>query len=640
MGEPVEEHGEMGSLRRAQISLQRTRAAAFVLLWLVAIGGRSLGQLTLDRLEALALMVSSFGSALLFEQLYRRRFDRRWGLDITPVWMALDVLFITWALQLSGETSGLWLVWYLTNTAAAAFIGGSNAALGVALGNCSAYLALMVARGEIRGFDDGLVAALFRLVVLYGAGFIFLRGIAELRRKRLEIRQLVAEKGQQLEELSALARTLEERSGELAEATSRSREANRAKSQFLANMSHELRTPLNSIIGFSEILNEKLGDGLEPRYRKFLGNILDSGRHLLGLINDILDLSKIEAGKMILTLERVSLVDVVHGVRSVMSGIAGKRRIDLRLELEDGLPLVVGDGPKIKQILYNLVSNAVKFSPDGMPVVLGARHRAADQSPLGVESVTLWVEDRGIGIAPEHHEMVFQELQQVDGASTRAHGGTGLGLALVRRFVQMHGGRVSLESELGQGSTFRVELPCDASKVMVIPETAEVVALSQEAIDAARAARDASETEKTQMVLIVEDDEPFARAVQRDLETAGYRTFWARHGEEALAWLADETPSVITLDLELPGMDGWEVLKRLKGQASTASVPVIIVSLVENPELGFALGADDYFVKPLERHRFLARLETLASPAGQPMDRSDLLRTIDSVVRRRRGEGV
>ncbi len=603
------------------LTVQRSRAIAFVGMYVVAMAGRLAGILDFDYRWAHVLVVTAVGSAVACYQLYRQGLDRRWKIELNVVWMTCDVFFLTWMVYLTHGSSDLWLVWYLTNTAAAAFVAGRRATLRVAVANCVAYLLLLVLIGEIRGLDRALGVALIHLGLLYAASFFFLRGIADLRDKRHRIRELARDRSQQLEELKRLTATLDRQARDLADAHLNSQESSRAKSQFLANMSHELRTPLNSIIGFSEILCEKLSDQLEPRYGKFLNNILDSGRHLLGLINDILDLSKIEAGKMDLSLEKVSFGDVVHGVRSVMLGVVGHRGIKLDVDHVEELPPLVADGPKVKQILYNLISNAIKFSPDGSTVQIAARALSAEVSLLGVPTVEIRVADQGIGIAPEDQIAIFEEFRQVDGGVSRAHGGTGLGLALVRRFVEMHGGIVSLESTAGRGSTFTVCLPVDASRVMLTPEAAaRETTLSEELVPRSveRPAADPVATfqDDSPVVLVVEDDEPFYRALAADLEGTGYRPRWAHHGEEALRLAGELQPAAITLDLSLPGMDGWEVLKALKDDTLTAHIPVIIVSLLENHELGFALGAEDYFVKPLERRHFLARLEDLLGDAG------------------------
>ncbi len=621
------------------LTVQRSRAIAFVGMYVVAMAGRLAGILAFDYRWAHVLAATAVGSAVVFYLLYRQGLDRRLKIELNVVWMTCDVFFITWMVYLTHGSSNLWLVWYLTNTAAAAFVAGRRATLWVAVANCLAYLLLLVSLAEIRGLDRALGGALINLALLYAASFFFLRGIADLRDKRHRIRELARDKSRQLEELKSMTATLDRQARELVDAHLRSRESSRAKSQFLANMSHELRTPLNSIIGFSEILSEKLSGRLEPRFNKFLKNILDSGRHLLGLINDILDLSKIEAGKMELSLEKVSLGDVIHGVRSVMLGVVGHRGIKLDVDHVEELPPLIADGPKVKQILYNLISNAIKFSPDGSTVRIAARSLRAEDSLLGVHTAEIRVADQGIGIAPEDQISIFEEFRQVDGEVTRAHGGTGLGLALVQRFVEMHGGIVSLESAAGRGSTFTVCLPVDASRVMLTPETTarettarETTARETTAPEARRlrargqaiGAGEISPEPETPgtlqdgspVVLVVEDDEPFYRALAADLEGAGYQPRWARHGEEALRLASELQPAAITLDLSLPGMDGWEILKVLKDDTLTAHIPVIIVSLLENHELGFALGAEDYFVKPLERRHFLVRLEDLLGDAG------------------------
>ncbi len=246
------------------------------------------------------------------------------------------------------------------------------------------------------------------------------------------------------------------------EQTSRAAEqASRAKSAFLATMSHELRTPLNSIIGFSEILLRKLGDDGDPRVARFLTNILTSGHHLLALINDILDLSKIEAGRMVLELEETDPAGVIDGVCRIAHGMAAKRQIEIVQEVEPDLPAAMLDSGRLKQVLFNLLSNAVKFSPEGSRVTVRARLVPAARSPLSRRSLELEVADRGIGIPPGQLERVFEEFHQVESGAARRFQGSGLGLALVRRFTGLMGGRVRAESSVGEGSTFTVLLPAD-----------------------------------------------------------------------------------------------------------------------------------------------------------------------------------
>jgi signal transduction histidine kinase len=235
-------------------------------------------------------------------------------------------------------------------------------------------------------------------------------------------------------------------------------EADRAKSQFLAAMSHELRTPLNSIIGFSEILDTRVGAQLGEQHARFLKHINNSGTHLLRLINDILDLSKIESGKMNFDPEVIEPGTFCEGVLAITRGVAGPRAIKLVLEAPESLPSFEGDPIRVKQVLYNLLANAVKFSPEGSTVTLGVRAVAPSEPPLHAAAIEFRVTDHGIGIAPEHHAIIFEEFRQVD-ETARGKGGTGLGLALVRKLVAMHGGAVALHSRLGDGSTFVVTLP-------------------------------------------------------------------------------------------------------------------------------------------------------------------------------------
>jgi len=602
---------------RFHLAVQKSRLGVIAVMLLVAVVARAAGLVDFDdRVVAVGFSIG-FASVFLFMALHRAAAERGWRAPIQYGWMALDIVLICWSIYVIRDSSPLWLIWFLTNVTAAAFVEGRRAAHATMAASCVAYLALLVGMGRIQGFDHELGLAVGRLALLFGGSYFMVRGIADLREKRLEIAALDEEKRGQLEELHQLAGELDRRGRELADANRAIVEANRAKSQFLANMSHELRTPLNSIIGFSEILSEKLAGAIEPRFEKFLANVLQSGRHLLALINDILDLSKIEAGRMDLVFEPVSLADVVHGVESVMHGVAARRTIRLAVEISPGLPPVVVDSPRIKQVLYNLVSNAVKFSHEGDTVTLRARPLPEGSSPLGVPAVLVEVQDHGIGIRREDQQLIFEEFRQVDGGTTRNMGGTGLGLALVKRFVAMHGGRVEVESEPGRGSLFRVLLPVDATRAPGRRAGGEPVSFGFPVSEsqAALAARAGT-------VLVAEDDEEFFRALAGDLEAAGYQVLRARDGDEALALARSAAPAAITLDLVLPGRDGWEVLKELKADPATASIPVIIVSLIANHELGFALGAADYFVKPLDRALFLARLREIAAPGaagGRPL---------------------
>ena len=364
------------------------------------------------------------------------------------------------------------------------------------------------------------------------------------------------------------------------------REANKHKSVFLANMSHELRTPLNAIIGFSELLSDAKEDQFdEATHRRFLNQILTSGKHLLGLINDILDLSKVEAGQMELRLAEVSVPEVVDQVTRTVEPLVGKKNITLTADVAGGGE-ILADAGKVKQMLLNLVSNAIKFTPEGGTVTIAARRHK--------DTVEISVADTGIGIAEDDQRQIFQEFHQVDQGPGRKHEGTGLGLALTKRFALLHGGDVRVTSRVDRGSVFTLVLPARASA----PSASEHVA----------AATSMNGSGKGSLVLVVEDDPAAAELMTRQLVAAGYRTEVARTGNEALAKAHELQPAAITLDIILPEVDGWEVITRLKSDERTSSIPIIVVSVVDNPELGIALGAIDYFVKPVDASVLIDRL--------------------------------
>jgi len=358
-------------------------------------------------------------------------------------------------------------------------------------------------------------------------------------------------------------------------------------------MSHELRTPLNAIIGFSELLeNHTFGD-LNERQQRYVANVLTSGRHLLQLINDILDLSKVEAGHMELALSEFDVRTTLAEVRTVVGTLAMKKHLSLDLEVEGSIGTLTADQSKFKQVLYNLLSNAIKFTPDGGSVRVTVR-RAPE---VGLKKSGEWIEvavaDTGIGLKSEDQERIFDTFEQVDSAYAREQQGTGLGLALSRRFVELHGGRIWVESEVGKGSIFRFVLPLVAGAVTAEPAT-----------DNGRAA--SADQENHPLVLVVEDDKQARELLAHDLVQAGYRVAHAATGKEAVALAQELRPNAITLDVLLPDQDGLKVLAQLKALPETRAIPVVIVSLTEGRELGFSLGAVDWLVKPANPVNFLA----------------------------------
>jgi CheY-like chemotaxis protein/two-component sensor histidine kinase len=351
-------------------------------------------------------------------------------------------------------------------------------------------------------------------------------------------------------------------------------------------MSHELRTPLNAIIGFSELLSDDDTDRFDAATRRrFLDQIHSSGQHLLQLINDILDLSKVEAGQMELHLEPIELGNVITEVQATVEPLAKSKAIALNVEPFPELHLTA-DSAKLRQMLLNLTSNAIKFTPSGGRIEI--RTRRVEQW------VEIAVSDSGIGISEADLGRLFTEFQQLDAGPGRQQEGTGLGLALTKRFAELHGGDVSVVSVEGKGSTFTLRLPLEAQAATNLP--------------APQPQRTESVDRDQPLILVVEDNPEATEILSRHLDTGGFRMRTARTGSEALKMARELKPVAITLDILLPEIDGWEVLTRLKDDEQTRDIPVVVVSVVDNPALGRALGALDYFVKPVDGKALLSRL--------------------------------
>jgi signal transduction histidine kinase/CheY-like chemotaxis protein len=395
------------------------------------------------------------------------------------------------------------------------------------------------------------------------------------------------------DELGTLAANLNRMTAELGRLYHQLEAANRHKSEFLASMSHELRTPLNAIIGFSEVLLERLFGDLNEKQEEYQRDILDSGRHLLLLINDILDLSKVEAGHMELERGCFSLPEALENGLTMVRERASRHGIELDLQVDPDLDVIEADERKVKQVVFNLLSNAVKFTPDGGRVGITAGLDG------GEVRITVW--DTGIGIAPEDQARIFEEFQQVGGLERQRQEGTGLGLALARRFVELHGGSLGVESTVGQGSRFSFTLPARiTSPVEAVAEVAKPTESGME--------RDSP------IVLVVEDDPQAAELLRLYLEGAGCRVEMAWDGEDGFIKSCHLHPALITLDLLLPKLDGWDLLVRLKGEPTTREIPVVIVSIKEERGKGFALGASDYLVKPVSREELVNALQRVGLP--------------------------
>jgi signal transduction histidine kinase/DNA-binding response OmpR family regulator len=384
---------------------------------------------------------------------------------------------------------------------------------------------------------------------------------------------------------------------EVAKAKEASEMANRTKSLFLANMSHELRTPLNAIVGYSEMLQEEAADRKLDSFSADLEKITLSGRQLLALINDILDLSKIEAGKMELYLETFDLNALIDEVAATINPMVEKNSNQLHIERAKDLGGIRADQVKVRQALYNLLSNAAKFTHDGS-ITLNAEREMMDDA----EWIVFRVADTGIGLTPEKIVKLFQDFTQADASTTRKFGGTGLGLALTRRFCQMMGGDVTVSSVPGKGSTFTIKLPAIVREVKVEPTSDGVAAAATRVVSGLDRSSDPI-PEPSTCVLVIDDDPTQRDLMRRFLSKEGFCVRSANSGEEGLRLARELLPVAITLDVMMPDMDGWAVLKALKADAVLREVPVIILTMVDDPERGFRLGAADYVTKPVNRRR-------------------------------------
>ncbi len=435
----------------------------------------------------------------------------------------------------------------------------------------TAYGSEQVAAEALRGGADDYIAKP-----------IDLRRLRELLERNLEKQRLRAERQSLVERLKDSNRylmrqhaALRQADEEILQVNRQLEQSSRYKSEFLANMSHELRTPLNAIMGFSEILLDVTMNLTSGERTEFLRNIHSSGQHLLGLINDILDLAKIEAGKMDLHAEEMPVPQALQEVAAILEPMARQQGLQLKTVGVAEAGVIKADRSKFKQVLYNLLSNAVKFTSAPGTITVSVK-----DSP---EQLTVSVEDTGIGMKPEDLPKLFREFEQIDGSYTRRYQGTGLGLALCRRFVEMHGGRIWAESQFGKGSIFTFTIPREPRLVPEAPveEAAQTV-----------------ESMELPLVLVVEDDPASSQRMTAEIQGVGFRVAHAFDGNEAVRKAMEILPDLVVMETVLPVKDGWQVLQELRARAATADVPVLICSVTQNQQLMDEFGVVGFVAKP------------------------------------------
>lgn len=397
-------------------------------------------------------------------------------------------------------------------------------------------------------------------------------------------------------ELERLNHELHRMIDEANEAQEAAEQASRSKSIFLANMSHELRTPLNAIIGYSEMLLEEAEEMGEESFASDLKKIHSAGKHLLGLINDILDLSKIEAGKMGLYLEDFDVSSMVEDVCTTIRPLIEKNGNSLEVRRQNNLGEMRADLTKVRQMLFNLLSNASKFTENGMINLTLGKETGVDGDWL-----TFAVADSGIGMTEEQLGRLFQAFSQADASTTRKYGGTGLGLTITRRFCEMMGGTIEVTSEQGKGSTFVIRLPAvvkEQKPDVPPPSVNNEFNISR-----------CGDGDSTCTVLVIDDDPVVCDMMQRLLGEDGFNVVTANSGDEGLMLARELKPCAITLDVIMPSMDGWAVLSALKHDPELMDIPVIMMTIVDDKNMGYALGATDYLVKPLDKERLKSVME-------------------------------
>ncbi|MEY4550535.1 MAG: hypothetical protein RL685_6730, partial [Pseudomonadota bacterium] len=382
---------------------------------------------------------------------------------------------------------------------------------------------------------------------------------------------------------------LEETNRALRQARDAALQASRAKSEFLANMSHELRTPLNAIIGYSELLMEDAEAAKQEELLSDLKKIHTSGTHLLGLINDVLDMSKIESGKMDLDIQEFDLRELIAQIKDTIEPLAQRQSNQLELLVTQAPERVIYDAQKLRQVLINLMSNACKFTSNGRVQL--------EVSVDGLGWLEISVSDTGIGMTEEQRLRLFRPFMQADSSTTKRYGGTGLGLAISQRFCEMMGGRIEVTSRPGIGSCFTVRLPERARRIT-------------------KRAQEASAELEGPLVLVIDDDQSTYATLSATLSERGFRVEWARTGDAGMEAARQQRPQVIVLNINMPAKEGWSVLALLKEDADTSSIPVVMVTSLEETDLGMTLGAADYLVKPIHPTQLVRTVRRWLTPSN------------------------